>query len=92
MKKKSTSIQYRLKSQIREAISSHINSRVNESLMGDIDLVAQESTSFQHFLKNVKSDPQFKMADIYDREVLEFLQGIWDDAVKTGTAGRNSGV
>ena len=81
------------KSQIKEIIKTALEERfafskstVNESLMGDIDIVAQESDSFESFLRNVKADPDFKMADIYDPEVKTFLQGVWDDAVKSGDA------
>ena len=81
------------KSQIKEIIKTALEERfafskstVNESLMGDIDIVAQESDSFESFLRNVKADPDFKMADIYDPEVKTFLQGVWDDAVKRGDA------
>ena len=81
------------KSQIKEIIKTILEERfasskstVNESLMGDIAIIAQESDSFESFLRNVKADPEFKMADIYDPEVKTFLQGVWDDAVKSGDA------
>ena len=74
------------KSQLKEIIRVILEQRfvrakatVTESLMGDIDIVAQESNSFEDFLNKIKTDPDFKMADVSDPEVKAFLEGIWND-------------
>jgi hypothetical protein len=52
--------------------------------MGDIDILAQESTSFEDFLSKVSQDPDLKMADVNDSEVKAFLQDMWNDVVERG--------
>ena len=66
-----------LKSLIREAVSARLTT---ESTMGDIDIIAQESATFDEFVNNIKTDPDYKSVDVNDPEVKAFLQQMYDDA------------
>lgn len=74
---------------IQERLLAKANFNIREGWGSEIDIVAQESVSFEDFVKNVKAHPDFKMADIFDAEVKEFLQGVWNSAEEDGVAGRN---
>jgi hypothetical protein len=66
-----------LKSLIREAVSTRLTT---ESTMGDMDIIAQESATFDEFVNNIKTDPDYKSVDVNDAEVKAFLQQMYDDA------------
>lgn len=66
-----------LKSLIREAVSARLTT---ESTMGDIDIIAQESTTFDEFINSIKTNPDYKSVDVNDLEVKAFLQQMYDDA------------
>lgn len=51
-----------------------------ESVMGDIDIIAQESATFQEFINSITADPAYKSLDANDPEVKSFLQQMYDDA------------
>ena len=78
-----------LKSLIREAVSARLTT---ESTMGDIDIIAQESATFDEFVNNIKTDPDYKSVDVNDPEVKAFLQQMYDDAqVMNEVSGFTSG-
>jgi hypothetical protein len=53
---------------------------VNETSMSDIDIIAQESATFDEFVNNIKTDPDYKSVDVNDPEVKAFLQQMYDDS------------
>ena len=60
--------------------------------MGDIDIIAQESATFDEFVNNIKTDPDYKSVDVNDPEVKAFLQQMYDDAqVMSEVSGFASG-
>jgi hypothetical protein len=66
-----------LKSLIKEAISAKI---VKEGVMSDIDILAQESTTFEEFLNKIRSNPEFKRVDLLgSKEVVDFLKQMWNE-------------
>jgi len=76
-----------LKSLIREAVSARLTT---ESTMGDIDIIAQESATFDEFVNKIKMDPDYKSVDVNDPEVKVFLQQMFDDAQGMDEAKRVS--
>lgn len=67
---------------------------LDESAMGDIDILAQKSTSFEDFLRRVKQDPKIQKAmegaPLDDSEMKEFLRDMWNDVEERGDEGRGS--
>lgn len=51
-----------------------------ESIGADLDILAQESSSFRQFISKIKSSPEYKKLDITDPQVNSFLLTIYDSA------------
>jgi len=69
-----------LKSLIREAVSTRLSkSTIKEGVMSDIDIIAQESATFDEFVNSIRTDPDYKSVNVNDPEVKVFLQQIYDD-------------
>lgn len=51
-----------------------------ESIGADLDILAQESSSFKQFISKIKSSPEYKKLDITDPQVNSFLLTIYDSA------------
>ncbi len=70
-----------LKALVREAVSARLSKpTVKEGVMSDIDIIAQESATFQEFISSIIADPAYKSLDANDPEVKSFLQQMYDDA------------
>ena len=70
-----------LKALVREAVSTRLSeSIVKEGVMSDMDIIAQESATFDEFVNSIKMDPDYKSIDVNDAEVKAFLQQMYDDA------------
>lgn len=55
--------------------------RLYESIGADLDVLAQESSSFEQFVAKIKSDPDYMELDVNDTQVVSFLQTIYDGVV-----------
>ena len=82
-------LEYKLKSWKYRLISGSINEAYNpqntkvdafEGVMSDVDIIAQESATFDEFVNSIKVDPDYKSIDVNDAEVKAFLQQMYDDA------------
>lgn len=72
-----------LKALVREAVSAKIAKKsLREGVMSDIDIIAQESATFEEFVSKIKSDPAYKTLNVTDAEVKDFLQMMYDDSAK----------
>jgi hypothetical protein len=74
-----------LKALVREAVSARLTKLtaskfIKEGVMSDIDIIAQESATFQEFISSITADPAYKSLDANDPEVKSFLQQMYDDA------------
>jgi len=61
-------------------LSPGVGDMMQESTMGDIDIIAQESATFDEFVNKIKTDPDYKSVDVNDSEVKAFLQQMYDDS------------
>lgn len=54
--------------------------KLKESAMSELDILAQESSDFNAFVKAVKQDFPQLANDLTNPEVIEFLKNIYEDA------------
>lgn len=54
--------------------------KLKESAMAELDLAAQEASTFEAFLKTVKQEFPQLASDLNKPEVISFLQNMYDDA------------
>lgn len=70
-----------IKSLIREAVNTKLAKKsLKEGVMSDIDIIAQESATFEEFVSKIKADPAYKSLDVNDAEVKDFLQMMYNDS------------
>ena len=70
-----------IKNLVREAIDTKLAKKsLREGVMSDIDIIAQESATFEEFLTKMAADPDYKSLNVNDPEVKDFLQMMYDDA------------
>jgi len=80
-----------LKALIREAVSARLSKpTVKEGIMSDLDIIAQESATFQEFISSITADPAYKSLNANDPEVKSFLQQMYDDAQQMSETKRVS--
>jgi len=61
-------------------LSPGVGDMMQEGVMSDIDIIAQESATFEEFVSKIAADPKYKSLDANDAEVKDFLQQMYDDA------------
>jgi hypothetical protein len=62
-------------------LSPGVGDMMQEGAMSDIDIIAQESATFEEFVSKIAADPRYsKSLDVNDVEVKEFLQMMYDDS------------
>lgn len=70
-----------IKNLVREAVSAKIAKKsLKEGTMSDIDIIAQESATFEEFIAKIAAEPAYKSLDVNDAEVKEFLQMMYDNS------------
>jgi hypothetical protein len=70
-----------IKNLVREAVSAKIAKKsLREGAMSDIDIIAQESATFEEFIAKIAAEPAYKSLDANDPEVKEFLQMMYNQA------------
>ena len=61
-------------------LSPGVGDMMQEGVMSDIDILAQESTTFEEFLNKIRSNPEFKRVDLLgSKEVVDFLKQMWNE-------------
>lgn len=73
------------KSYIKGLIKEAVNTKLKkEGVMSELDIIMDEATDFQDFLRKISSDPDFKAVDTKDIDTVNFLQNMWDESGREG--------